>query len=173
MRRLSSLLFSLTLLSGTLHAQSSSSDAHAGIEAFNRTLANATRRMDNDTVLSLWDEDGVSLLPSTKPLEGKATIGAFVRGVTASFPGAHMVQFDMRCHDIAVSGDWASEWCTEHQVVHFADGKPPFDGWGKMLYVLHRGRDGLWRIRTEMWNQALPEAALQSASPRPSQSDEL
>ena len=25
-----------------------------------------------------------------------------------------------------------------------------------MLLVLHRGSDGKWRLKTEMWNQAVP-----------------
>ena len=64
-----------------------------------------------------------------------------------------MEKFEMQCFAIEGSGDWASEWCLEHQVVRFSDGKPPFDGWGKMLFVLHKV-DGKWRIEREMWNQA-------------------
>lgn len=85
---------------------------------------------------------------------GKKAITRFLDGVMASIPGGRMEKFEMECHDIAVSGDWASEWCTEHQIVHFPGDKPPFEGWGKMLLVLHRGTDGKWRIREEMWNQA-------------------
>jgi ketosteroid isomerase-like protein len=36
-------------------------------------------------------------------------------------------------------------------------GKPAFDGWGTLLLVLHRGADGKWRLRREMWNEAQPE----------------
>jgi hypothetical protein len=75
--------------------------------------------------------------------------------VMASIPGGHMQTFESACFDIHVSGDWASEWCTEHQVVQLAGGKPPFEGWGKMLLVLHRA-GGAWRLHAEMWNQALP-----------------
>ena len=38
-------------------------------------------------------------------------------------------------------------------------GKPPFDGWGKMLLVLHKGADGKWRVKQEMWNQGLAPGA--------------
>jgi ketosteroid isomerase-like protein len=32
-------------------------------------------------------------------------------------------------------------------------GKENFEGFGKMLLVLHKKADGNWRIKREMWNQ--------------------
>ncbi|HUJ13018.1 MAG TPA: DUF4440 domain-containing protein [Thermoanaerobaculia bacterium] len=126
----------------------------ATLTTFNNALVDATRRMDNSATLALWEEDGVSLLPSTEPIVGKSAIAKFLDDVTSRIGSAHMESFTMECHEIAVSGDFASEWCTEHQVVSFSDHRPRFDGRGKMLFVLHRGSDGRWRIRSEMWNQA-------------------
>ena len=155
MRTLVALVVGLSMTPAVVRAQAQQASARAEIESFNRAFADATHRMDNAATMTLWAENGVSLLPSMKPIQGKAAIATFIENVTASFPGAHMEHFDLECHDIEVSGDWASEWCTEHQIVRFADGRPPFDGWGKLLLVLHR-EVGRWRIRTEMWNQAIP-----------------
>jgi uncharacterized protein (TIGR02246 family) len=149
------LLFVLALVPGMLGAQASAPAGRAGIEAFNRALESATRHMDNAATLALWDDDGTSLLPSAKPLVGKKAIAQFLDDVMKQIVGGRMERFEMECFDIQISGDWASEWCTEHQTV-LLPGKPTFDGWGKMLFVLHRGADGKWRIREEMWNQALP-----------------
>ena len=129
--------------------------ARTEIDAFNRVLANATRHMDNAATIVLWDNDGVSLLPSTKPIVGKTEIAQFMQKVMAQMPDGHMKQFDLACFDIEVSGNWASEWCQEHQIVVFSGGKPQFEGWGKMLLVLHRDSGGGWRLKREMWNQAL------------------
>ncbi len=128
--------------------------ARAGIEAFNRALSEATTHMDNAATIALWEADGVSLLPSTRPLVGRKAIAAFLDAVTARLPGARMAKFELRCADIETSGDWASEWCQEHQVVLLAPDKPPFDGQGVMLLVLHRGTDGKWRLKREMWSPA-------------------
>lgn len=136
------------------HAQPTPAGARAEVEAFNRAFGDATRHMDNAAALALWADDGVSLLPSTKPLVGKAAIAKFLDAVTAPLAGATMESFEMQCHDIVVSGDWASEWCSEHQVVKLPGGRPPFDGWGKLLLVLHRSAGGPWLISHEMWNQA-------------------
>jgi ketosteroid isomerase-like protein len=85
---------------------------------------------------------------------GKPAIAAFFDSVTSQIKGATMQKFEMECSAIDISGDTASEWCTEHQIVQMADGKPPFDGRGKMLLVLKKGHDGNWRLLREMWNQA-------------------
>jgi ketosteroid isomerase-like protein len=140
-------------------AQHAAVTAHPEIDTFNNAFFDATRHMDTPATLALWDDEGVSLLPSTKPIAGKAAISKFMNDVMASLTGAHMTKFEGECFDIQQSGDWASEWCTEHQLVALPAGKPPFDGYGKMLLVLHR-TGGKWRLREEMWNQALaPDAA--------------
>jgi ketosteroid isomerase-like protein len=156
MIRATAALLSALLTATAVHAQHSSTTKDAGVDAFNRSFANATRTMNDAATLALWDDDGVSLLPSTKPIVGKPAISRFMTDVMASLQGAHMTKFESECHDVHVSGDWASEWCTEHQVVALGGGKPPFNGYGKMLLVLHRGGDGTWRLHEEMWNQALP-----------------
>jgi uncharacterized protein (TIGR02246 family) len=135
-------------------AQGRRSEApRAPIEAFNQKFEDATRRMDNAAILELWAEDGISLLPATKPVIGKAAIAAMMNAVTEQLKGARMDKFELRCSAIEVSGELATEWCSEHQIVILPDGKPPFDGRGKMLLVLRRGADGRWRLLREMWNQ--------------------
>ena len=127
-------------------------DRRAEVEAFNRATIDATLRMDNEALLGLWEEDGVTLLPGTDPVVGKPSIRAFLQKVTTEMPGAHMRSFEMHCSGLEISGDVATEYCDEHQVVDLPGGKPPFDGKGKLLYVLHRGEGGVWRLRREMWN---------------------
>lgn len=131
-----------------------------GIDAFNRAVVDATKRMDNAASVALWEDDGVSLLPSTAPLVGKPAIAAFLDKVTSRFPGAKMESFTLDCVPVAIEGDFASERCVEHQVVTFPQGKP-FDGRGHILYVLHRS-GGRWRIRAEMWNAAEPPSTTTS-----------
>lgn len=141
----------LSCLAMPVAGQAAAVDARAGIEKFNTQLDDATRRMDNAATLALWADDGVSLLPGSKPTVGKAAIRAFLEGVTADIKGARMQHFDMECEGIEVSGDLATEWCNEHQVVELPGGKPPFDGRGRMLLVLRRGGDGHWLLLREMW----------------------
>jgi ketosteroid isomerase-like protein len=72
-------------------------------------------------------------------------------------PGYKVVKVEIDFHDLQTSGDWASEWATEHQVVQPPDGKPVIDSRGKMALVLHREVNGEWKVKQEMWNQAPKE----------------
>lgn len=159
--RTTAVLLALCIGFGRLSAQTAARDARAAIVDFNRALDSATRHMDNVATLALWEDDGVSLLPQTAPIVGKKAIARFLDGVTKQVAGAHMEKFELNCFDIEITGSSASEWCDEHQLVRLARAKT-FEGWGRMLLVLHRGADGGWRVRREMWNQAV---APKSAAP--------
>ena len=125
------------------------------IDAFNKKYIAAHLRMDNAAVLSMWAEDGISLLPTTDPIIGKEAIGKFMDEVVGRMPGYHMQKMDVDFQGVEVSGDWASEWAEEHQVVQPPPGRRVIDSYGKLLLVLHREADGNWRITREMWNQGL------------------
>jgi hypothetical protein len=55
------------------------------------------------------DDEGVSPLPSTKPIAGKPAITKFINHVMTSLAGAKMAKFDGECFEIQQSGDWASD----------------------------------------------------------------
>ena len=122
------------------------------IEAFNKKFQEATLRMDNAGAMALWADDGVTLLPGLAPIVGKKTIVKWLDDLIANMPGYKVIQQENEFHDIQVSGDGASEWGTTHQVVQPPEGKPPIEGYGKILLVLHKDRSGEWKIKEEMWN---------------------
>ena len=148
----------LAAVAATAPVSQTASLDRSGIAAFNRAFDDAFRAMNNDGILALWEDDGVSLLPDTAPVRGKAAMTAMMKAVTSALPNATMQRFTNQCFDIEGSGDWASEWCLEHQVVA-VPGKPTFDSWGKMLLVLHRQASGGWRLSREMWNPGRPSDA--------------
>ena len=152
----------MNLLLALLAAATPAAALPPDIAAFNRALTDATLRMDHAALLALWEDDGVSLLPETAPIQGKKALAGFLDGIAKTIPGAKVTRQEDDCHDAEVAGDWASEWCYTHQVVDLGEGRAPWEGRGRMLLVLHRGPDGRWRIRREMWN-----AAVRTAPPPP------
>ena len=150
------LLAALLFLHSAPQTPTPPADPKSEILAFNEKFINAHLRMDNPAIIAMWAEDGVSLLPSMPPMIGRATIGKFITDITAQMPGYKIVREKINFHDIQVSGDWASEWGLETQGL-----QPPnqqtMEGYGKILFVLHKDAFGQWKIQQEMWN----------ASPKP------
>ena len=145
------LLLLMTVLGApTLMAQENQEKQE--IEAFNRRFTAAHLKMDNATVISMWAEDGVSLLPGMDPLSGKGNIAKWLEDITARMPGYHVIKQQNDFHDILISGDWASEWATTIQITQPPEGKAPIEVHGKILLVLHKEADGKWKIKQEMWN---------------------
>lgn len=124
------------------------------IEQFNGHYRELHLKMDTAGIFALWAEDGVDLMPGAAPMMGRKIIQAWVESMVAKMPGYKVVKQEMEFHDIEVSGDWASEWALEHQVVQPPDGKEPIETWGKMALVLHREASGEWKVKQEMWNAA-------------------
>lgn len=158
MNKLLLILLALLLLAPLSFAQSSPAAAKPSaireIEAFNTVFTAAHQRMDNDAIVSFWAEDGVSLLPGMAPLVGKAKIAEMILDIPKKYPGFRVLKQEDEFHDIQVSGDWASEWALTHQVAQPPGDKPPLDIHGKMLLILHREKDGHWKVKQEMWNSA-------------------
>ncbi len=131
--------------------QTPSPDPKAEILAFNEKFINAHLRMDNPAIIAMWADDGVSLLPSMAPMVGRATIGKFINDISAQMPGYKIVREKIDFHDIQVAGDWASEWGLETQGLQ-PPNSPVMEGYGKLLFVLHKDSSGEWKIQQEMWN---------------------
>lgn len=124
------------------------------INAFNKRYIELHLKMDSAGIYGTWAEDGVSLMPGEAPLIGKKAIVTWVENILSQMKGYKVVKEEIEFHDIEISGDWASEWANEHQVVQPPDGKPLIDSRGKMALVLHREASGEWKVKQEMWNQA-------------------
>jgi uncharacterized protein (TIGR02246 family) len=124
------------------------------VDAFNKRYVEMHLKMDTAGIFATWAEDGVSLMPGEAPLIGKKAIVAWVENILSQMQGYKVVKEEIDFHDIQISGDWASEWANEHQVVQLPDGKPVIDSRGKMALVLHREANGAWKVKQEMWNQA-------------------
>ena len=147
------------MTAGTIRmaASDSNSAGRKEIEAFNKRFVELHLKMDTPGIMAMWAEDGVDLMQGEVPIVGRKTITAWVEDILAKMPGYKVTTEEVEFHDIQVCGDWATEWATEHQVAQAPEGKQNFEGYGKMMLVLHREAGGEWKIKQEMWN----------ASPKP------
>ncbi|HEY4242542.1 MAG TPA: DUF4440 domain-containing protein [Kofleriaceae bacterium] len=143
------------MAAGCAHLPQPHEDASA-LAAFDVAMSSATAQMDGAALAALWEPDGVAVVPDQPPTRGIAAIRAVIDGIVKAHPKAHMQTFELNCEPAEVAGTIAHQICLEHQIVALDPGQPPFEGYGRMLFVLHRGADGHWRLRREMW-QSMPQ----------------
>jgi uncharacterized protein (TIGR02246 family) len=142
------------LCGAPIPAHRSNTDARSEIDAFNKKFRELHLKMDTRGIMAMWAEDGVDLMQGEAPIAGRKAITAWVENALSNSPGYKVTKEEMEFRDIQACGDWATEWATEHQVAKAPEGKPDFDGYGKMALVLHRAADGEWKIKQEMWNSS-------------------
>jgi uncharacterized protein (TIGR02246 family) len=146
------LLLVICLAIAPHHSALASPDPKSDVVAFNEKYRAAHERMDTPGIEGMWSETGVSLMPDTAPIVGKAAIVKFMDQAMAGLKGYKELKVEMDFHDVRVCGDYATEWAIEHQVIQPPDNKPIIDHWGKFSLILHKDSDGQWRVQQEMWN---------------------
>jgi uncharacterized protein (TIGR02246 family) len=148
------LLVAALLATPLVFAQASESQE---LKAFNQQFTKAILQMDNAAVLELWADDGVSLLPNMAPISGKQAIRKFMDDVTSRTKGYKVLSQENDWHGVEISGDLASEWAATKQVLQPPANKPVITIYGKLLLVLHREKNGSWKIKRESWTSSPAE----------------
>lgn len=139
---------------GVVRAQAPADAARDSVAALNAKEVKACREMDNAASASLWADDGVDLIQGLQPMVGKATIAAWLNGLTPGLKGAKMVYCTIDWKQIAIQGDWAYEWGVNRQRIEFPLPQAPFESEGKITLVLKRQTGGDWKIELESWNSS-------------------
>src|SRR5258708_39595018 len=70
-------------------------DGTAEVKAFNEKFRAAHERMDTPGILGMWSETGVSLLPETAPVVGKAAVTKFMTNAVANLAGYKELKVEM------------------------------------------------------------------------------
>jgi len=153
MRMKASLVVVLAVLGVNGSSGGSSPIGVKSVEEFNRKFRASILNTDHTAMLAMWAEDGVDLMPGEAPLLGKKAIATWLTGIETSGAGSRVSVEELEFHDLQVSGDWASEWANEHQIVQ-PRRKPAVEGYGKVALVLHREENQQWTIQQEMWNDS-------------------
>lgn len=124
------------------------------VEAFNRKEESSCRKMDHPAAEALWADDGVDLIPGMQPMVGKAAIAKWLDGISAQTRGAKMDYCTIDWRQVKIQGDWVYEWGVTRQKIEFPPPQKSFESVGKMLLILKRQRNGLWKIELESWNSS-------------------
>lgn len=131
--------------------------ALAGIEDLHRRDIEASRTRDFETLLSLWTEDGVLLMPEMEPVVGKAALESYMDKQAAVSQTYRIREYEHFWQELKIFGDWACEWGYFSGEAEMVDSEEIFCQKGKLLRILKRQEDGSWKCARAIGHYDDPE----------------
>ena len=145
-------LFVTMLVAGTGIALSASHSSlkqdMIGIERLHEQDKEATLSDSADQLAKLWDKEAIRF-SADRPAEiGAAVIYADDKQWEMSSGRERSLCYDLEVQDIQIAGDWAFEWGYGSYKIAKGDKVSIF--YGKVLRVMKRQPDGMWRFARVM-----------------------
>jgi len=117
-------------------------------------FAAAYATLDADRVVQVYTEDALMLPPGGEILRGRAAIRErYARGFDADRERGHTRRITFELVDRIVSGDVRSDYGYYTIIGRSPEGHEDRSR-GKFAKVWTRGRDGVWRIRSDSYSPA-------------------
>lgn len=117
-------------------------------------FSDAMKAGDVETPVSLWTEDAWAAEPGrATPITGRAGMRQWFRD---TYGAGRITNLAFHPIELKVHNDYAYE--TGHFVFTLqpSGGAAPMNDQGHYFIEWHRGADGQWRARREVWNSAVP-----------------
>jgi len=115
------------------------------IEELHKTDMKASLEQDFDTLLSLWTEDGVLILPNQEPVKGIEAIRKMMDGQRKESKNYSITEYVHNFKEVKVIGEWAFEWGTYRGTMVPKNGGDPVTETGKLMRILKKQPDGSWK----------------------------
>jgi uncharacterized protein (TIGR02246 family) len=141
------ILLGMIVFSGACQSKKTQNEQEAlnGIEELHRKDIAASKARDFETLLSLWTEDGVLLLPGTKPIIGLDALKVYMDEQAKISQTYKIIKYEHKWEEIKVIGDWAFEWgYFDIEAEMIKDGEIIREQ-GKLLRILRKQKDGSWK----------------------------
>ena len=116
-----------------------------GIEELHNQDIEASKARDFDTLLSLWTDDGVLILPGAEPIIGREALKSYMNEHAQDSSTYKIRKYEHRWEEIKVLGDWAFEWGYFEGEMEMLDSGEVVGQKGKLFRILKRQEDGSWK----------------------------
>lgn len=107
--------------------------------------AEASRLNNVETLVSLWTDDAVLLMPAADPVIGKPSIRRLLEAQKQQSGGIQTLSYDENWTERRVNGNEASEWGSISVSIQLPDGRR-INQKAYMVRILSRQPDGNWKF---------------------------
>lgn len=122
------------------------------INALHQRDMEAYKKLDVDTLATLWSDDIVTLTQGETPMIGKDANRAAMLRLREESSEVQITDYILSFNEVKIVGDWAFEWGTYSGTVRPLDGSEAIRTTGKVIRVLKKEADGSWKIARAMYD---------------------
>jgi ketosteroid isomerase-like protein len=122
------------------------------IKLLHQKDAEASKKWDVDTLVSLWTDDVVSLFPEMKPVVGKEANRNLLLRLKQEGNGSQITEYNFNFSEVRVSGDWAYEWGTLDVAEIPAGETEAVRSSIKLMRILKREGESGWKVARTIFN---------------------
>jgi len=134
----------------SLYSQDDNSGLKETLNQMNEKISKAMLDGDNETMLSLYADDAISM-PSYSPvMKGKEVIKTSMDKMKNS--KYKYTSFNLHNTDIITEGDLVCDIGTYELTMEMEGMEEPYNDIGKYITVYQKQCDGSLKIKAEMWN---------------------
>jgi len=135
--------FLVVMMTGPALAEMNNEAFKASVEEIFEVYASANMAGDADLWSSLWDEDGVKMVPNKPAILGKATIK---EGKRKGYQKADIESQVIRVEDVQVAGEWGFARGTYSSVKKPKAGGEATTVSGQFTTIFKKQADESWKI---------------------------
>ena len=116
------------------------------IEDLHMTDMKASLEQDFETLISLWTDDGVLILPNQEPVRGIEALRKMMEEQREESKAYAITEYVHDFQEVQIIGEWAFEWGTYRGTMVMKDGGKPVSETGKLMRVLKKHPGGAWKV---------------------------
>ncbi len=143
-------LFFITTYVPNLQGQDKNSDKEKILRLHQKDLR-ASREGYVDSLISLWDKDGLLLPSKEPPVSGIEAITKYLSDAHSRRVNIDLLQYDQDFRELNILDSLAFEWGFYKNKVRVKRNKKIVSVKGKLFRVLRKNKDGDWKVYRAIW----------------------
>jgi len=138
--------------------QATEAEDREAIEQLHQEDIAGSLAFDVDKLTSTWNDEIVSMPPSSKPIVGKAANHEFLVSQQKAMANVEILSYEETWDEVRTMGDYAYEYGTIRSRIRQVNAKDETPLEFNVMRVLKKQPSGAWKIYRTIWNDRKAEA---------------
>lgn len=131
-----------------------SEEDRKAIERLHKTDIEASRKLDYETLRSLWSQDIVVMSPGSQPTRGIQAAWSALQGTSNSYARIQIIDYRQNWEETVIQGEFAWQWGQILGAARDLNSGKLQQYVYNVMRVLQKQENGEWKVHRTIWNAA-------------------